>query len=97
VSLWRETATIEARPGDHVTISDVTTNYYNSQTTLQTSLRSTIKVHVCFYYKHSSMHPTQCFFAIFMNGSGTKGIGKSRNDFHEIGNFLITVTRNSSK
>ncbi|KAL4232195.1 hypothetical protein ACF0H5_009770 [Mactra antiquata] len=46
VTLWRECAAADVRPGDFVPISDVIPNQFNSQTTLSATVKSTVQVRI---------------------------------------------------
>lgn len=45
VTLWRDCADTQVRPGDHISITDVIVNVYQNTTSLSTTTRS--KVQVC--------------------------------------------------
>ena len=46
ITLWRDLATVDTRPGDYIQVTDVVINVYNKQTSLQTTSRSNVKVSI---------------------------------------------------
>jgi ssDNA-binding replication factor A large subunit len=46
ITLWRDLATADTRPGDYRQGTDVVVNFYNNQATLQTTSRSNVKVSI---------------------------------------------------
>lgn len=44
VTLWRDNAKKEVRPGDHIRVTDVVINHFNGSTSLQTTMLSSVEV-----------------------------------------------------
>jgi ssDNA-binding replication factor A large subunit len=44
ITLWRELAAVETRPGNYIQVTDVIVNVFNNQTSLRTTSRSTVTV-----------------------------------------------------
>lgn len=47
VALWRSFTQEPVRPGEYVEITDLVTNVYRNEVSLQTTVRSSIKVSTC--------------------------------------------------